>query len=608
MGVLKSEFSATASHLKSFGSSTEQLKNKQDYLTKAMDLQKQKVDALRKSYEDTKAKTGENSKETENAAKKVNNAAKYYNDLEGQLKQVNSELDKQKDKWLKVSQNCESAGKKIQDAGKKMSDIGGKLTTRVTLPIVGAGAAAVSLASDFNENLNKVDVAFGDSGDIIKEWSKTTLDSFGIARGTALELASGFGDMATSMGLTNSEAASMSKELVGRAGDLSSFKNISIDVANTAMTSIFTGETESLKKLGVVMTQTNLDAYAMSHGFGKTTKDMTETEKVQLRYQYVMEKTGNAMGDFANTSDGTANSTRVFKESLKELGENFGQNILPVITPFIQKLTEMTKKFTNLSPETQKFILAFLGILATVGPVLIGVGKVVTSVGGMVSVFGKVSGAISKAGGLMAVLTSPTGIAIMAIMGVIAVVVLLVKNWDKVTETAAAFGRGISAAWDDAKNKTVQAFEDMKNGVKEKINAIKNFFSNIHLPEIKIPKIKLPHFKLEGEFSLKPPSTPHLGVDWYYNGGIFKSPTILGGIGVGDQYNGHGSNSEAVVPLDEMYSNLNNIVNQNKQPIYVVVNVDNNMDSRPLAKSLTTQIKKEITRDNKNYMVSKGAY
>ena len=99
-------------------------------------------------------------------------------------------------------------------------------------------------------------------------------------------------------------------------------------------------------------------------------------------------------------------------------------------------------------------------------------------------------------------------------------------------------------------------------------------------------------------------------VSWLYEGGIIENPTLLnGGIGVGDAYKGMGSNAEAVIPLDSMYANLRNIVREesnNKQPIYVMVNVENSMDSKAIGKAVTTQVKKEISRGTNNYRASKG--
>ncbi|MBA3926536.1 phage tail tape measure protein [Listeria rustica] len=275
--------------------------------------------------------------------------------------------------------------------------------------LVSAGKKVFELASDTNESLNKVEVAFGSNADSVKAWSKTTLDKIGLARGTALDLAATYGDMSTSMGLNTQEADKMSTSMVDLAGDLASFKNIGIDRANTALNGVFTGETEALKSLGIVMTQTNLEQFAMSSGALKAGKDqlaasknalarekaqkqlntaikehgknsleareaqlkLTEVEKksntqtqaslkslsqaelVRLRYNYVMNATKNSHHDFANTSNQAANASRVFSESLKELGSNAGQYLLPIFTPAIIKASSFVKKMSDI-PGTLK--------------------------------------------------------------------------------------------------------------------------------------------------------------------------------------------------------------------------------------------------------------
>lgn len=286
-------------------------------------------------------------------------------------------------------------GESLKGTGAKMSRAGGTLTKTVTLPFVAASAAAISAASDFDENLNKVDVAFGSSADRVKAWSETATEQFGLSRNAALEITSQFGDMGTSMGLTDDAAADMSISLAGLAGDLSSFKNISSDEALTALNGIFTGETESLKRLGVVMTQTNLKQFAADQGL--VYDQMSQAELVTLRYNYVLQQTANAQGDYSRTSDGTANSMRTFQSSVENLGIAFGQNLLPVITPLIQAGTKLVDGFGKLSPAAQKTILVVGGVAAAAGPLLSIGGKITSGIGSLAGTFGNLAG---KLGGL----------------------------------------------------------------------------------------------------------------------------------------------------------------------------------------------------------------
>ena len=272
------------------------------------------------------------------------------------------------------------AQKSLVSFSKQAAELGKTMSTFVTAPLLAAGAASVMMASDFNESMNKVDVAFKSSSDVVKDFAKTSLTSFGIAEGTALDMAALFGDMATSMGLGVGEASKLSTSLVGLAGDLSSFKNIDIKQATTALNGIFTGQTESLTTLGIVMTEANLKTFALSQGMTKQYQTMTQAEKVLLRYNYVMANTTNAQGDFERTSDGAANQMRMFGEGVKQLSAQFGQVMLPAVTSIVSSLNSLILGFSNSSEGTKTFIVALAGITAGVGPLLFLVGTIVPKV------------------------------------------------------------------------------------------------------------------------------------------------------------------------------------------------------------------------------------
>lgn len=318
----------------------------------------------------------------------------------------------------------ESISSKAKSIGDKLSGIGTALTVGVTTPLAIAGKGMVDAASDFDENLNKISVAFGDNADEVKAWADTATQSFGLSMNQALEATSLFGDMATSMGLSQGEAASMSTSLAGLAGDLASFKNIGIDQAMTALNGVFTGETESLKQLGIVMTETNLEEFAAKTG--QVYSEMSQAEKVQLRYNYVMAMSKNAIGDYARTSDGTANSMRTFQASVENLAITLGQNLLPIVTPIIQKATEMVNAFAAADPELQQLVLKIAGIAAVAGPALLIIGKMVSVFGSVSGAIGLLSGKIAALGGMKAALsgvfaaiTGPVGIAVAAITALV---------------------------------------------------------------------------------------------------------------------------------------------------------------------------------------------
>lgn len=301
------------------------------------------------------------------------------------------------------------AQKSLVAFSKKAADMGKTLSTYVTAPLLAAGAASIKMASDFNESLNKVDVSFKSASGSVTDFAKTSLKTYGIASGTALDMASNFGDMATSMGLGVGEAAKLSTSLVGLAGDMASFKNIRIDVAQTALNGIFTGETESLKRLGIVMTEANVKAYAFAQGITKQYDSMSQAEKVMLRYQYVMSVTKNAQGDFARTNENAANQMRMFGEGMKQLSAEIGQVMLPAVTSIVRAANDMISGFSDADSSTKTLIVTLGGIAAATGPLLFLVGTIVPKV---IEGFNLMSAAavkfnltLSTAGGIAALAT-----------------------------------------------------------------------------------------------------------------------------------------------------------------------------------------------------------
>jgi hypothetical protein len=315
----------------------------------------------------------------------------------------------------KFNAKLEGALGKLDGFAQSADRIGSRLTIGVTAPILAIAGAMIKTSSSLEESLNKVDVAFKDSSDQIKAFGDTSLRQFGISRGSALDMAALYGDMATSMGISTDAAADMSTQLVGLAGDLSSFKNIRIDVANNALKSIFTGETESLKSLGIVMTEANLAAFALSNGVKVNIRDMSESEKVTLRYAFVMSKTANAQGDFERTGGGAANQMRTFSDTLKELSESFGSIILPYFTKGITIVNNMMQKFGELDQSVKRNILFGAGIVALVGPALL--------------IFSKVTLAVTAIGSSLGALASPIAIAGAAMVGT---AFYVLNNWEKV--------------------------------------------------------------------------------------------------------------------------------------------------------------------------------
>lgn len=221
--------------------------------------------------------------------------------------------------------------------------------------IIDFGAQCIKLGSDLAEVQNVVDVTFPRMSKQVDDFAKNAITSFGLSETMAKKFTGTFGAMAKAFGFGEQAAYEMSTTLTGLAGDVASFYNISQDEAYTKLKSVFTGETETLKDLGIVMTQSALDSYALANGYGKVTAKMSEAEKVALRYKFVQDQLSLASGDFIRTADGWANQVRVLKLQFDSLKATIGQGLINVLTPVIQVINRIISKLMSLANAFKAF-------------------------------------------------------------------------------------------------------------------------------------------------------------------------------------------------------------------------------------------------------------
>lgn len=219
----------------------------------------------------------------------------------------------------------------------------------------------IELGSNLTEVQNVVDVVFPTMNKKVNEFAQNAASTFGLSETMAKKFTGTFGAMANAFGFSEKESYKMSTALTGLAGDVASFYNISQDEAFTKLKSVFSGETETLKDLGIVMTQTALDQYAMANGFGKTTSAMTEQEKVALRYAFVQQQLQNATGDFSRTSDQWANQIRILSLQFDSLKASIGQGLINLFLPIVKVINLVLGKLMTLANAFKSFTAMIMG-------------------------------------------------------------------------------------------------------------------------------------------------------------------------------------------------------------------------------------------------------
>lgn len=380
-----------------------------------------------------------------------------------------------------------STSKSVQDTGKRMSVAGGVMTAAVSTPLAGLGMAAFNAASDLNESMSKVEVVFGDASTSIVEFSKTASSSLGMSQQQALEAVGTFGNLMSAMGMGTPQAADMSRSMVQLAADLASFNNASPEETLLALRSGLTGETEPLKRFGVNLNQARIEAEALRLGLAQAPVDMRKVElatnalnaaqadlatkqksgrasaaelqaaqdkvtraqlalekameggkveldaaaRAQAAYSLIMQDTSLAQGDFARTSDGAANQSRILTASFSDLAAQLGTQLLPIGLQVMGFVRGLIDRFKSLSPGVQKAVVVVGALVAAIGPLMTVVGGVTTAVG---------------------FLASPVGIVVAALAALAVAVVFLWKRSEKFREV-------VTRVWDSVKAAVKRAGE-----------------------------------------------------------------------------------------------------------------------------------------------------
>jgi hypothetical protein len=279
---------------------------------------------------------------------------------------------------IKIVSDLDKKG--LEEAQRGLDKLKGIADASFKVLAAGAGLAAIGIgkfandsiraASNLQESTNAVNVAFGKSAAAVLEVGANSAKSLGLARNEFNEAAVRFSAFAERIVGDGGDASTFIAEVTQRASDFASVFNIEVSEALRVFQSGLAGEAEPLKRFGINLLQSEVQAFAMANGIGEVGRQLTETEKVQARYGLLLESTAKTAGDFANTSDDLANSQRILKAQFTDLQAEIGGALLPAFTDLFkavadQVMPELEKlgEFLN-SPEGQKAISDFADTVA----------------------------------------------------------------------------------------------------------------------------------------------------------------------------------------------------------------------------------------------------
>lgn len=476
------------------------------------------------------------------------------------LSEASKGFEETKESAEKAEKGTSKFSKVTSELGISAKSVGGKvsdLSKKITGGLVAGIGLATAGSQELRADMSKLQVVADTTGN---DWSKVN-DQFKNFVAVTGETDSSIEALNNLMnaGLQDDNLATAVDYLSGAVEmfpDTLNIEGLADSLQEMSATGQATGMmAELLGRLGI-----NTDEW---------NKGLAEAQKNGNGLNYIMDTLANTGLSEVNSKWKENNKDLIesrkanleFQQAMKDLGDQ----VLPIVSKVVKKITDMVNWFNKLSPAGKGAVLAIMGVIAVL-PIIIGL------VGTLATVATALDVALLPVIGIFLAIVA-------AIAAVIAIGYLLITHWGEVCkfckEEWNKFVDSIKAKWVAFKEGWRQIVSFLKEDWNNFVDRLKAKWETIIAPfravANKIKEIwkgirsafKLPHFKLQGEFSLKKMTVPHVAVDWYYNGGIFNKPTVLGGIGVGDNYNGTGNKSEVVAPLDDLRAMISDLLQVN---------------------------------------------
>lgn len=358
-----------------------------------------------------------------------------------------------------ASKVLDRAKRDLNGIGKSMQNWGAGLTAGVTVPVIAAGAAVVKMASDQQEAINAVNEVYGSAADQVMAYGDTAAQTMGLAKAEYLSAAAIFGVYSDAAGLAGEDAAKFANDNLQLAADLGSFYNASTADVQQALQAAYRGEFDALDRYGIMLNQATLEQFALTEGIWDGNGAMTNQQRILATNAYMQSRAGAAAGDFARTSNSLANSQKILRAQIKDVGAQLGTVLLPTVTRVVAVFRDLLTRFQGLPESWQRWIVIIGLAVAAIGPLLLVLGTFLVL--------------LPAIGAALTLMLGPLGLVIAAIALLTAA---YIGNWwgfrDAVDGVAAAVAGAVSALWEvDAVRTTVLSAINAIQGVFDRVTS-----------------------------------------------------------------------------------------------------------------------------------------
>lgn len=379
----------------------------------------------------------------------ADSAQKFIDDMGNATKAVTGFGERSsksiKDATAKLDKMISAANSASSNIGSALSSVGRAATVGITLPIAAAASASVAAFSNLNEAINAANVTFGNASKVVLDYGKNSAEAVGLSQRAFLEASVPIGASLQNVGLSAQDAANWTINLTKRAADMASVFNVDVSQAIGAIQAGLRGEADPLERFGVGLNEAAVKSYALKTGLLQAGKEMDNQTKTMARLGLLMEQTNRVQGDFINTSDGLANSSRITKAQLEDMAAGIGQKLIPIALKATSTANDLVTAFLAMDQGSQNAAIALAGIAASAGPVL-------TFTGGAITAYTKLDAAMKAANITMGTMTLSAGTLVVAFTAVVAVAIAAYtayQTYNKVADGANTANAALAGSLDD---------------------------------------------------------------------------------------------------------------------------------------------------------------